>query len=295
MVSRSRRVALMLAIDLGGTRVKAGLVQDGRVADVVAVDHDAATIDEALACVGDVIAQLAPGGCEAVGMCVPGLVDGGRIVALPGKLAGAVGADLVGWLRARTGGTAIVVNDAQAYGVGEATGEPGRVVVMTIGTGVGTAVVEDGRPLGAGPLGGGGLGGQLPLTLDGPPDTSGKGGTIEGWCRAERVLAEVRAAGCDAADVRGACEAAAAGDPAAVEGLATYRGWLARGVAALCLAYGPRLVVIGGGPVRSDGLLLEGLPDLVAPLLWAGQDVEIRAARHGDAAALLGLAAMVAP
>ena len=285
----------MLAIDLGGTRVKAALVHDGAVGDVVAVEHGAATIDQALACVGEVIGALAPGGVAAVGMCVPGLVDDGRIVALPGKLTGAVGADLVGWLQARTGGTALVVNDAQAYGAGEAAGEPGRVVVMTLGTGVGTAVIEDGRPLGAGPLGGGTLGGQLPLSLDGPPDTSGRGGTIEGWCRADRLLAEVRAAGSTAADVRAACVAAAAGDPAALEGVAAYRGWLARAVGALCLAYAPRLVVIGGGPVSSGPLLLDGLADLVAPLLWAGQEVDLRAARHGDAAALLGLAAMAGP
>jgi predicted NBD/HSP70 family sugar kinase len=248
----------MLAIDLGGTRIKAGLVEQGAVQDVVTVDHGAATLEQALGCLAEVIARLAPEGADRVGLCVPGTVDGGRIVALPGKLEGAVGADLVGWLQQRSRGSAFVVNDAVAYAVGEAAEEPGRTLVVTIGTGVGTCVVEDGRPLGRGPLGGGTLGGQLPLTEAGPTDTSGRAGTIEAWCRAERV-----------------------GEPG-------YAGMLARGMAALCLAYAPDTLVIGGGGARQE---LVAALDLT-PLLWAGQRVTVRAARHGDAAAVLGLAAL---
>ena len=275
----------VLAIDLGGTRVKAGVVRDGTVDEVLALTHGATTVDDGLACVAEAIARLAPDGCPAVAMCVPGLVDEGRVVALPGKLAGAVGFDLVGWLGERTGGRARVVNDAIAYGLGEAAGLPGRTVVMTIGTGVGTAVVEDGRPLGGGPYGGGQLSGQLPLTGEGPLDTSGRAGTLEAWCRADRILAEVQAAGGDADDVPAAVRA---GGP----GLDSYRGWLARGIAALCLAHAPETVVVGGGPVRPDGPLLDGVEERVLPLLWPGQRVSVRPARHGDAAALIGLAAL---
>lgn len=283
----------MLAIDLGGTRVKAAVLADRTPGAVVVVDHGGAGLEEALLCVAQLVEQLAPQGCARVAMCVPGLVDDdGRVVALPGKLDGAVGADLVGWLERHTGGRAVVVNDAIAYGIGEAADEPGRTVVMTIGTGVGTAVLEAGRPLGRGPLGGGQLSGQLPLTADGPRDTSGRAGTVEAWCRASRITDEVRAAGCDVDDVPSAYAAAAAGDPLAQQGFAAYRGWLARGIAALCLAHAPDTVIVGGGPVRPDGLLLDGLAELVDPLLWSGQEVVVRAARHGDAAALVGLAVL---
>ena len=245
----------MLAIDLGGTRIKAGIVPGG---DVEVVAHGSSTLSGALSCLEELLDRVAPDGCDVVGLCTPGVVDGDRVVALPGQLAGAVGFDLVGWLSACTGGRAFVVNDAIAYGVGEAADEPGRTLVVTIGTGVGTCVVEDGRPLGKGPYGGGQLGGQLPLTEDGPLDTSGRAGTIEAWCRADRV-----------------------DDPG-------YAGWLARGMAALCLAYAPDTLVIGGGGARPE--LIEELD--LAPLLWPGQQVSVRAARHGDAAALLGLAAL---
>jgi predicted NBD/HSP70 family sugar kinase len=244
----------MLAVDLGGTRIKAA-VDDGLVS---VVTHGSATLAGALSCLEQVMARLVPDGCDVAGLCLPGLVDEDRVVALPGKLDGAVGFDLVGWLTALTGGQVFVVNDALAYGLGEAADLPGRTVVLTLGTGVGCCVVEDGAPLGRGPLGAGTLGGQLPLTADGPLDTSGRAGTIEAWCRADRV------------DEPG------------------YRDRLAQGIAALCLAYGPDRVVVGGGAASAE--LLEGLE--VEPLLWPGQRVEVRLARFGDAAALRGLAAL---
>lgn len=280
----------MLAIDLGGTRVKLALVSQGQVSDVVVRDHRARTLDDALACLEAVLAEFPRQ--QAVGLAIPGLVDdSGCVVALPGKLQGAVGFDLRGWL-VGFASRAFVVNDAIAYGVGEAGTAAGRTVVLTIGTGVGCCVVEEGRPLGRGVLGGGLLGGQLPLTEDGPAGTSGRVGTVEAWCRASRIVDEVVAAGGHAADVPECFDSFAAGDVAALQGVAAYQQWLARGVAAVCLAYGPDRVVIGGGPVVTGGPLLVGLQDLVDPLLWAGQRVEVVAARHGDVAALIGLEAL---
>lgn len=283
----------MLAIDLGGTRIKACMVEHRTPGEVVVVEHAGVSLETALTAVGDIIERLAAAGCGSVGLCVPGVVDEeGRVVALPGKLEGAVGADLVGWLHERTGGSAFVINDAVAAGVGEAHDEPGRTVVMTIGTGVGTCVIEGGRPLGRGPFGGGLLSGQLPLTADGPLDTSDRNGTVEAWCRASRITEEARAAGCDAASVEEVFRAAAAGESAAVRGVASYQGWLARGIAALCLAHAPDVVVVGGGPVRADGFLLDGVQALVDSLLWSGQRVVVRPARLGDAAGLVGLAVL---
>lgn len=285
---------MIVAVDLGGTRVKAAFADPGGARGLLVAPHGSGRLDGALEVVGRLLDRLEPAPGTAVGMCVPGLVDeSGTVVALPGKLAGAVGADLVGWLRDRTGGPAVVVNDAIAYGVGAAGDRPGRTVVMTLGTGVGTAVVEDGRPLGRGAFGGGQLGGQLPLTGDGPRDTSGRAGTIEGWCRAAQLLEQVRAAGAVVADVEQACAAADAGDPAAGRGLAAYRERLAQAVAALCLAYTPRTVVIGGGPATADGPVLRGLAALVQPLLWPGLTVDVQVSEHGDAAALVGLARML--
>ncbi len=254
-----------LLADLGGTRLKAGTSVDG----VVAVEHGGAwlpALQEALASTA----------ADEVALAVPGLVEDGRVVALPGKLGGLEGADLEALLGIRV---PLVVNDAIAYGVGEAVrgagSGAGRVVVVTIGTGLGVAVVEDGRPLGRGRLGGGLLGGQLPLGGESAPGTSGRTGTFEAHCRAEALVASVPGA----VDIG---TAYAAGGPGAV-----YRAWLVRGLTALALAHAPDVLVVGGGAAR--GSLLDGVAEQVAAGLWPGQRVDVRLAELGDAAALAGL------
>lgn len=259
----------IVAVDLGGTRLKSAVLTDGVPGPVTAVTHG-----------GEWLAALraACSGASSVALCVPGVVSSGRVVSLPGKLPGIENADLSALLGLPV---LLVVNDAIAYGVGAAPG-PGRSVVVTLGTGVGCAVVEDGRPLGRGPLGGGVLGGQIVIGEDsGPVDTSGARGTFEARCRADGLVASVPGA----ADVASAYALVAAGDPAAVQGFSEYRSWLVKGLAALCLAHAPDCVVVGGGAARAE--LLEGL-DLQARL-WHGQSVVLRLDSLGDAAALRGL------
>lgn len=279
----------MLAVDLGGTRLKAAPVDPvtgAVVGDVLVAEH-AGSLEAARA----VLRPHLDGG--PVALCVPGLVDDGRVSALPGKLDGIVGRDLAEWLGAER---AVVANDAVAYAVGEAVHGAGagarRVVVVTIGTGVGTAVVEDGRPLGEGPLGGGLLGGQVPLGEPGtgPYDTSGRQGTFEAWCRADRIAECVREAGVPVAD---AAEAfARRSEPAVARALTTYRSWLVRGLSLLALAHAPDVVVVGGGPLVEGSPVLDGVEPAVQGRLWEGQHAEVRRAALGDTAALVGLAVL---
>lgn len=266
----------MLALDLGGSRLKAAVVSGGVAGPVTVVEHGG-TWAAASEAVLEVAGALIPGGCDAVGLGVPGLVEGGRVVALPDKLDGIVGVDLAGWLGA-VAPRAVVVNDTQAYGVGEAVAGAGqgfsRVVVVTLGTGVGVAVLEDGRPMGAGLVGGGQLGGQVPLG----------GKTFEQRCRAS-ALGE---------DARAVVAAARAGDPDALAAVEAVRGWLVQGLRVLACAHGPSAMVVGGGPLSSDGLLLDGVEDRVREHLWPEHRCVVRRAALGDAAALVGLSVLAA-
>lgn len=297
-------VGSLLGFDLGGTRLKAAVVDvpAGKIADLVVVES-AEDADHALALVDQTGSRLLGARrCDAVGLAVPGLVEpSGRIVALPGKLAGIVGRNLAGHLRTRFGAPALVVNDAVAYGVGEARDGAGRgherVVVVTIGTGVGVSVLEGGKPITAGTLGGGILGGQIPIASgpgvdppDGPVDTNGKHGTIEALCRARRIRERARAAGGDYDSVREVYAAAAVGEQPALRAIGAYRADLARALVALAHAHAPSMVVVGGGPMAADSPVFDGLAAAVNDALWPGYRVEIAPAVLGDRAALLGLA-----
>lgn len=289
-----------LAFDVGGTRLKAAVVSDGRIGPVTTRVTEGLDADAVVALLRATGAELASGrDVDAIGIAVPGIVDDGRVVALPGKFDGLVGRDLAGEVGAAPGAPTTVVNDAIAAGVGEATSGAGaghrRVVTMTIGTGVGTAAVEDGVPLGSGPWGGGLMGGQIPISDDehGPTDTNGRRGTIEARCAAVRLLDEARAAGCRAGDLVELLARWRAGDSAARAAVDSYRHWLQRAVVALAQAHAPTVVVVGGGPVSTDaGWLIDGMTEEVRAGLWPGQQLVVVPAALGDAAALVGVAAL---
>lgn len=301
-----------LAFDLGGTRLKAGVVEAG-TGEVL---HEAEPVEtpstwaEAMVQVEAVAAGLrrAGDGGASVGLALPGVIDGGRLVSLPGKLDGAEGADVAGWLAgavAGPGGQVVVVNDAIAAGVGEATVGAGsgarRTVVVTLGTGVGVCVVEDGRPLGGGPFGGGILGGQLPVG-DAEPglaeaagwlDTAGRTGTIEARCRAQALVAQAELRGGEWTDARSVACAAAAGDMRALDAIAGYCADVARGLAALAHAHAPERIVVGGGVAGAGSLVLRGLEAAVNDHLAFGLRVGVLGAVLGSGAALSGLGVLL--
>lgn len=291
----------VLAFDVGGTRIKAGLVDwAGRVCDLRSTETPLRAGGIGLS---DRLAELARDLCPAgppaaVGLAFPGLVDvSGELLALPGKHDGFAGRNLTAWLAELFGsGEHLVVNDALAYGVGEALAGAGlghrRVVVATIGTGVGVCACEDGTPLGSGPLGGGVLGGQIPIASpdSGPTDSNGQRGTIEALCSVGRLAADANRAGYP--DIPSLAQAVTAGEAAAGQVLAGYQQDLLAALTAFAQAYGPSAIVVGGGPVGS-GWLLAGLAERLTGRLWPGHQVALRPAALGDAAALAGLGLLV--
>ncbi len=286
----------ILAFDMGGTRLKGGVVstEDGSVSSFGFVDVGG-NFERALAGLVEMGRGLTEvEACSSVGLSVPGLVDeSGMVVSLPGKFEGIEGFDLKGFVRKELDLEPFVVNDAVAYGSGEAAFGAGRdyrrVVVMTIGTGVGVTALEKGVPLIDGVFGAGILGGQIPISeaTSGPEDTSGRHDTIEAFCRADRIVDYSGAAFTTVPDV---FEAFARGDSEAVKGVETYRSHLARALVALAHAHAPEAIVIGGGPMGAGTPLLEGVEETTNSRLFGTYRVVVRPAQLGDEAALAGLA-----
>ena len=280
--------------------MKVGVVVDGAVEALpprpTAGLDGHALVELVAATVREICAE---GRVDAVGIALPGIVDDGRVVVLPGKLPGLVGLDVGGAVAEVAQAPVLVVNDAIAAGVGEATAGAGvghhRVVVMTIGTGIGVAVVEAGRPVSDGPWGGGLMGGHIPIADPdaGPMDSNGGRGTIEALCAAERLIALARAGGCEVADVPELLARWSSEDEVARRAVATYRKSLEQALVALAHAHTPSLLVVAGGPVStSPGWLLDGMTDAVGRRLWHQQRCSVVPAALGDAAGLVGVAAL---
>jgi polyphosphate glucokinase len=138
---------LTLAIDIGGTRLKAGIMAPtGRMSagpDRVDTPHPAtpAAVVEALV---DLVPPLGP--FDRVSIGFPGVVRDGRVLTAPNLGTEAWhGFPLAETLAEKLGAPVRLDNDATVQGLGVITGH-GVECVITLGTGMGFALFEDGRP-----------------------------------------------------------------------------------------------------------------------------------------------------
>jgi polyphosphate glucokinase len=138
---------LTLAIDIGGTHLKAGvLTPEGQmVAGPARVETPSpSTPDAVLAALGELVVQLGPFRRMSIGF--PGVVRRGRVLTAP-NLGTATWHDfaLAEALGDRLSVPARLANDATVQGLGVIGGN-GVECVITLGTGMGFALFEDGRP-----------------------------------------------------------------------------------------------------------------------------------------------------
>jgi polyphosphate glucokinase len=145
-------VNVVLGIDIGGTGIKGGLVDLERgelVRDRFRLDTpDGAKPHEVAATVGQVAAEFSYAG--PCGVAFPGVIQGGTAMTAANLDRSWVGSSLTEIVGPRLPGPAVFVNDADAAGLAEVRygagqGHRGLVVMVTLGTGIGTALIHDGR------------------------------------------------------------------------------------------------------------------------------------------------------
>jgi len=269
----------VLGLDIGGTLIKAGRVDlQGRLSDAweipTPLDRPPA---EAIALLARAIrTQAGPVRLPAVGVGCAGLVgsDSG-VVHLSPNLPTWKEVSLGPLLSQELAAPVFVLNDANAFALAEARAGAGvglsPVVALTLGTGVGGAVVVDGR-LAGGLHGFGGEIGHMSIDWDGPPCPCGNRGCLElfvgrrglvaaylqqaAW--APGAVAHDLAGGIrDALDPRLLAEAARGGDPAARQAFARAGEMLGTALANVSNLVDPAVFVIGGGVAQAGDLLLE--------------------------------------
>ena len=144
-----------LGIDVGGSGIKGATVdlETGQLtADRLRIETPQPSTPDAVA---EVVAQLVDHfarelGDGAVGVTVPAVVTGGVVRTAANIDQSWIGADADALFTGRLGRAVHVVNDADAAGVAEARfgaarSSKGLVVVTTLGTGIGTALLLDGK------------------------------------------------------------------------------------------------------------------------------------------------------
>jgi len=182
-----------VGVELSPAAVRAALV--GRDAQVIERREEAAAPGDEARQIARLVASLrdsAPGGVAAVGVGLPGLVapGTGRVVIssdLPDLARGDLRADIEG----ATGLPVFVENDANAGAVGEYTAGAGRgsrtLFYVTIGTGIGGALVLDGR-LWRGVTGFAGEVGHITIDPEGVECACGNTGCLETVASAPNIV-----------------------------------------------------------------------------------------------------------
>ena len=306
---------MYIGIDVGGTNLKAGLVDQGGT--ILAVERTPLDFrgPESFA---DTLASLAKavmasGGAAAqdveyVGIGIPGAVAGGDILYtanIPMK-----NVPLEKLFRQHLDLPVLLGNDADCAAVGEWSCGVGRgtkhFIVITLGTGVGGGMILNGKLYSG--CGAGGEVGHIVIKQDGVPCNCGRRGCWEAYASATGLIRETKeameqhpesalhavAAANGGVEGRTAFQAAEQGDETALAVCRAYAEYLAAGLTNLVNILHPEAVALGGGVAAApEHLLLEPVREIVARECYArhvDQVPRIIRAELGNGAGIIGAA-----
>ncbi|MFD8598721.1 ROK family glucokinase [Kitasatospora sp. NPDC059646] len=308
-------MALTIGVDVGGTKIAAGVVDES--GEILAKTRVPTPADPQWAV--DAIAQGVRELKEqypdvaAVGVGAPGFVSRDRSTVLMAPNIAWENEPLKQRVEELTGLPTVVENDANCAAWAEfrfgAAAEYEDMVLITVGTGIGGGIVLDGR-LHRGRFGVAGEIGHLNMVPDGLPCGCGGHGCWEqyGSGRSLRRYGREKAAADPIAGKRmlelndGVAEtirgihitqAAEEGDPLALSCYAEIADWLGRGMADLAALFDPAVFVLGGGVSDSGRLLLDPVAAAFGTYLTGGParpKANVVLASMGSAAGIAGAA-----
>lgn len=299
-----------IGIDLGGTFVKIGLVESGKVLNFkVLPAHSEKGLRNNLPEIKDTINNLLYNSgvqitdLAGISLAFPGIVDVKhyQVLATNDKYDDACDLNLRLWCELNWGVPFYMDNDTRLATIGEwecgAAQGLNNVVMMTIGTGIGTGVVLDGRVLYGEHYQAGSLGGHFVIDYKGRKCSCGNVGCVEALSSSfflpyiikenPKLSASFRE-NADNYDFEKIFNWASHGD---VDALIVRNECMDVWSAAIITyihAYDPQVIVLGGGVMKSKDVILPYIRERVGKLAWRPSSVvKILASELGDNAAIL--------
>ncbi|MGV8093022.1 MAG: ROK family protein [Mangrovibacterium sp.] len=285
---------IAIGVDLGGTRIKAVAIdKSGNLLHQhYHPTHDGDDLVWKTAIFGAVreIQEKTDYPGAVVGISAPGLPnrDNSAIAYMPGRLQGLENFIWTGFLKTRT----FVLNDAISAMMAEARFGIAKgkknVIMITLGTGVGGAILIDGKPH-QGAFNKAGHIGHMVIDSEGDRDIVGMPGSLEdaiGNCSIEkRTFGKF-------SSTQQLLEAYRGGDYFATEVWLTSVRKLAIGLASLTNILSPEMIILGGGITEAGKDLFNPLEQYLAFYEWraGGNKTEIVKAQYGDLAGAVGAA-----
>lgn len=291
-----------LALDIGGTKIAAGLVDDAGAlvhrAKLPTPDGDAeavwAVVDSLLT---EALAS-ASGHVRGVGIGCGGPIDLPTGTVSPINIAGWQHFPIVERVSMAVGAPARLAGDGLCMALGERWRGAGRgaqfMLGMVVSTGVGGGLVLDGAPY-DGRTGNAGHVGHVVVDPDGEPCACGGRGCVETIASGPRMTRWARSQGWAGADAKELADAANAGDAIALRAYRRGATAVAAMIASVAAVCDLDLVVIGGGVAKAGALLFDPVREVLAS--YAGLDfiggLQVVPAELGGEAGLVGAAALL--
>jgi glucokinase len=298
------RRSAVLGLDIGGTKIAAGVVDSaGTVHGFVVAPTEAGRGPQ------DGVARLFELGrsavaesgyawddIESIGIGCGGPLDSANgVLIAPLHLPGWNDVQIVAQAAAELGRPAVLDNDATAAAAGEHRYGAGKgtknMVYLTLSTGVGGGVIIDGR-LHRGRSGNGGELGHVTVDWRGRRcHGCGRRGCLEAYCSGTSIAERANEAGMHDATAADVAQAARAGNDIAAKVWDETCEALACGITSIVNLFEPEIVVLGGGVVRTGEQLLGPVRERVAERAMGGP-VDVVAAANGDMVGVVGAAAV---
>lgn len=304
-----------IGIDLGGTAVKSAVVaSDGRVLfsgerPTHASEGADAVCDAITAAALEAMDYARREGLKlnGIGIGTPGIVDPTCRIVEGGSdnIEGWANVPLADIIEQRTGLNCTIGNDANMMGLGEARFGAGKglsdVVFVTVGTGIGGAVVIGGKLFGGYANRGTELG-HIPLFADGEMCTCGSRGCLEQYASTSALVRRFKRRLDELSIDYSACEIngrtiadlGRQGDIEALRVFDEHCDFLGHGISAFINIFSPQKVVIGGGMSKQGEFYISRVR--AAAMKYAMPDcsrnTEIAAATLGNTAGCIGAASL---
>ena len=283
-----------IGIDLGGTNIK--LAVSSAEGEILSHSSHETADDPTRSwanTIKDMIRQIESSRGERaswIGIAAPGLAaeDGLSIANMQGRLQGLEGLNWTDFLQVSK--PIPVLNDAHAALLGEAWKGAAKghrfAVLLTLGTGVGGAILADGR-LFKGCIGRAGHLGHISLNPDGPLDIVSTPGSLEDTIGNSTI--KTRSNG-RFTSTRQLVDAHLKGDREATEIWLRSMRSLAAGLTSIINAIDPEIIILGGGIAQAGPALFDPISELMKRIEWRpkGHEVKIIPAALGDLAGPLG-------
>lgn len=309
-------------IDLGGTNIKAGIVdEEQKILREDSVPTRAERpYQEVIADMADLVkgllTQLGIGEEELLGVGVgsPGTIDAAQGVVLYSNNFGWENVPLAAELLKYFSCPIRISNDANCAALGEvkagAAKEIANAVLLTLGTGVGGGVIIDGSVFEGAHAGGTELG-HTSLIYGGEVCTCGRRGCVEAYVSATALIRDAKRAAqeCRESKMNELCrgdlskmngkipfDAAWMGDAAGKEVVETYVTYLGEAIVNYVNIFRPDVVLLSGGVCNQGEKLTKPLNSYIRDKCFAGERAflpEVRCAILGNSAGIIGAANLI--